>query len=240
MGMADDVSALKSGVYRIDLGNGWYYVGASHGLARRESQHHSELRRGIHCNKIVQNIYNKYQQFSFTVLERCATGLLVAREQALLNEHCRDPKCANIALVVGKPTAGRKLSDDHRAKLCTSATGRKHSAATRAKIGAVQTGKKLSDETRSRMSAAAIGKKKRPFTAEHRAAIGLAKTGIRATDATRAKMSTAATGRKKTPEHRAAISACRAGIKHSAATRAKLSAATTAYWARAREAAATT
>lgn len=235
--MADDIGILKSGVYRIDLGNGWFYVGASQRLARRESQHHCELRRGIHCNKILQSVYNKYGQFSFTVLGRYPTDQIVRQEQDLLNKYYGDPKCANIALVVGKPTSGRKLPDDHRAKIQKAATGRKHSDETRAKISAVQRGRRASDETRAKMSAAAAGKKKPPFSAEHRSRISLAKTGTKATDATRAKMSASAFGAKRSPEHCAAISAARlSAAPRSLETRTKISGAMRAHHARLREA----
>lgn len=223
MGMADDVSALKSGVYRIDLGNGRFYLGSACDLVKREREHRRGLRRGDHCNQIMQRAFNKYGEFSFRVLGRYPVDEILRREQDLLDEHHSDPRCANVAVTAGSPNKGRKFSAQHRARMSTANRGRKHT-----------------DEARANMSAAQMGKKRPPRTPEHRAAQSAALTGRKYTDETRAKMSAARAGMKLSPEHRAKIGAALKGRNRTDETRAKISAGQAARWARVRESAATT
>jgi len=226
MGTEDAAEVLKSGVYRIDLGNGWFYVGSASDLKQRERQHRRELERGSHCNIIVQRVYGKYRQFTFTILGRYPTNEILDREQCLLDEHCQDDKCANIAPVAGS-CLGVKHSAETRANMSAAAKQRirrPHTPETRAAISAAKTGKKLSSEHCAKLSAAQTGKKRKPLTSEHRAKISRAHTGMKHSDESRAKISAVQIGKKmppRTPEHRA-----------------KISAAKTEYWARVREAAA--
>jgi group I intron endonuclease len=213
MGTPDAAEVIKSGVYRIDLGNEWYYVGSACNLKQRERQHRSDLRRGVHCNQIMQRAYDKYGQFSFMVLGRYAVDEILGQEQALLDEHCGNAKCANIALVVGS-SLGVKRSDKARANMSAAASRRPPTT----------------DEARANMSAARKGKRRPPFTPEWRSNIGAAGLGRKASDETRAKMSIAQTGRKMPPcstEWRLAQSAAQTGKKASDATRAKMSASRT-------------
>jgi len=218
--MTDDATVPKSGVYRIDFDNGWYYFGSSQDLPKRERQHRWHLRRGVHCNKMMQNAYNKYGSFVFTVLDHCQVEDLTVREQALIDANFADTNCVNIVLVVGSPTAGRKATDETLAKMRVAATGYKHSDEARAKMSFARRGKVASDETRSKMSRSSLGKKKSPA---HCAAISAAQIG-----------------RKKSPAHCAAIGAASKGRKHSDESRAKISAAASARWAQVRDSAATT
>ena len=209
---------LKSGVYRIDLGNKWFYVGSSQDMAIRERDHRAGLERGCHGNRIMQNVFNKHGGFEFTVLGRYPADQIIEREQQLLDQHCQDPKCVNIATVAGtSPMAGRN-----------------HSEFTKAKISASKTGRKLAAEHVAKISAANKGKDRTP---EWRAALSAAGMGHEVSKQTRAKLKAANLGKKKPPltdEHRAAISAAQIGKTKSPEHRAKLSAATTAYYARRR------
>jgi group I intron endonuclease len=241
MGTEDAAGVMKSGVYRIDLGGGWFYVGSSVDLPKRQRQHIRALRRGDHDNSIIQRVFHKYGTFNFVVLGRFPIDAILEQEQLLLDEHCGDPKCANMALVVGNPM-----------------TGRKHSPESRAKMSATRKGRTISLEWRAALSAAGKGKKKPPRTLEQRAAASLAQAGRIPSDATRQKMSATRKGRAMPPftsehraamsaarkgkklsaEHRAALSAAGIGRKHSDETKKKMSLAATAWRARVREAAA--
>ncbi len=209
---------LKSGVYRIDLGNEWFYVGSSQDMAIRERDHRAGLERGCHGNRIMQNVFNKHGAFEFTVLGRYPADQIIEREQLLLDQHCQDPKCVNIATVAGtSPMAGRKHSDFSKAKISASKTGRKLAPEHVAKIRAANKGKDRTPEWRAALSAAGMGHQ---VSDETRAKISAQLTGKSRPPLsleTRAKMSAAAIGKTKSPEHRA-----------------KLSAATTAYYARLR------
>ena len=182
----------KSGVYRIDLGGGWFYVGSSQHLAVRKTDHLRALRRGDHCNSIMQSVFNKYGLFEFAVIGLYPKDEIIEREQELLDEHSADPKCANIALrAAGGPMAGRKFTAEHRAAMSASGRGRIFTAEHRAAISAGRTGIKMaprSDEYRAMMSAATKGKKKSPA---HRAAM----RGRKYSAETLAKMSVSQTAR---------------------------------------------
>jgi len=113
----------ESGVYRIDLGNGWFYVGSSNNLARREVEHRSGLVSGRHGNRVAQNVFNKYGEFSFTILGLYPVSEIIAREQEMLDAYHGDPKCANIALGAGRSMAGRKFTTEHRARISAALKG---------------------------------------------------------------------------------------------------------------------
>lgn len=195
---------LKSGVYRIDLGNGWFYVGSACDLKRREGQHRSDLERKKHRNRIVQNVFNKYGAFEFIVLGRHPIDEILRYEQELLDEHCPHDKCANIATTAGS-RLGVKHSDSARAKM--SAASKNMSPTHRARLSAARMGKRHSDATRAKMRAATAGKRPAviarlddvgrdsPFTDAHRAALSAARLGRKHTDATRAKMRSTASAR---------------------------------------------
>jgi group I intron endonuclease len=130
-----------SGIYQIELGNGYFYIGSAADLLRRQREHLKQLRSSKHHNKFAQNCWNKYQTFVFIVLEECKVSELLGREQFFIDQHFGNAKNINIA-----PTAG-------------SCLGRVHSAETRKKMSDWQMGKVLSDETKKRISLATKGKK---------------------------------------------------------------------------------
>jgi group I intron endonuclease len=178
-----------AGIYRIELGNGHFYVGSSSDLANRERQHRNGLLRGNHGNPKMQNCWNKYKVFEFIVLDECGTDELLHREQLLIDAHINDPKNANLA-----PTAG-------------SALGFVHSAATRAKLSALRKGIPKSPEWRAKLSASQTGRKRGPFSPEWRANLAASQKGKGKTAEHRANLSAALTGKRYSASHCAAISA---------------------------------
>ena len=166
-----------SGIYRIEFGNGHFYIGSAIDIDKRKRDHRNDLKRGIHPNRIVQHCWNKYGVFEFTVLEECEIPELLATEQVWIDKHFADPKNANLS-----PTAGSPL-------------GRECSAETRAKMSAAKKGVPLSAETCAKMS--------KPKSAEHRAKISAAKKGRILSAEHRAKISTARKGKPLSAEHRA-------------------------------------
>lgn len=184
---------VDSGIYRIDLARGRFYVGSAANLRRREGQHRWHVGKGKHHNPTVQRSFDKHGVFEFSVLGLCSVDEVIAREQALLDEHFDDPLCVNMA-----PTAGNCL-------------GMKHSPGTRAKISAALLGKKrrpFSPEHRANLSAAMLGKNRAPISEETRAKISAAARNRAPTsEETKANMSAARLGMKFSPEHRAKLSA---------------------------------
>ncbi len=115
--------SFKSGTYEIaNTVNGRRYVGSSIDLDKRKRDHFSSLKRNKHGNPYLQNDFNKCGPgaFRFSVLETCETGLLLEKEQTLLDA-CWDGKkmCYNIRkkaqlcseeakLILGKEFSGNK------------------------------------------------------------------------------------------------------------------------------------
>jgi len=192
-----------SGIYRIELGNGWFYIGSAVNLKDRKNSHKSTLLRSQHRNTIMQRCWDKYGIFEFTVLENCAKDKLLEREQAYLDKHFNNEKNVNIASVAGNPMLGRK-----------------HSVETRKNMSNAQKGKVLTPEHRAQMSAAHKGK---PLSPEHNAKVVAANKSRVWSDDLRAKLSAARKGRIFSPETRAKLSAANKGKVFSAEHRAKLS-----------------
>ena len=123
----------RSGIYRIELGNGNFYIGSSVDLRRRENAHRTDLHSLRHSNIKMQNCWNKYGVFEFTVLQECEIKELLLREQVWINKHFVNPKNVNLT-----PTAGSCLgyiaSAEHRAKNSAARKGKPLSAEHRANM----------------------------------------------------------------------------------------------------------
>ena len=174
-----------SGIYRIELGNGHFYIGSAIDIDKRKRDHRREMKRGIHPNRIVQHCWNKYGVFEFTVLEECVKDGLIVREQFYLDQHCDNPKNVNLVSIAGSQL-GLVHSAETRAKISAAKKGHKHSAESRAKMSAAKKGVPLSAETRAKLSAARKGV---PKWAEHCAKISAARKGVPLSAETRAKIS---------------------------------------------------
>ena len=113
----------SSGIYRINLGNDWFYIGSSANMGRRKRNHLSELVAQKHCNQKMQRVYDKYQIFEFEILFECPVDELLSKEQVLIDAHFTDGKCANICPTAGSPL-GMKHSPETRAKMSSSSRRR--------------------------------------------------------------------------------------------------------------------
>lgn len=179
-----------AGIYRIELGNGWFYIGSSVNLKRRKINHKSDLIAARHHNPKMQNVWNKYGVFKFTILEECNNADLLLREQFYLDQYFNDENNLNIT-----PKANSWL-------------GRVHSAETKAKISAASKGRVVSPETRAKLSAAQIGRVAQighVVSTETRAKLSAANKGRILSAETRARMSAAK--KKMSAETKAKISA---------------------------------
>lgn len=72
-----------SGIYKItNLTNGKVYVGQSQNIFMRRKQHFTQLRRGVHENKQMQEDWNHNNRgFRWDVIEYCPIEKLNEREQ---------------------------------------------------------------------------------------------------------------------------------------------------------------
>lgn len=207
----------RSGIYRIDLGNRYFYVGSSAHLNSRRSQHLSDLKRGVHGNLIMQRNWNKYHFFVFSVVELCDVDDLLTREQVMIDTHWLDRRCVNMT-----PTAGSTRGKAHslEARIKMSVTRRQNMTDERRSQMSV-TAKNISAETRAKMSVAA--KRRPPRSAETQAKMSAANRGKVRSPETRAKIS--ANNRKwiRSPEMREKLSVIAKNRYYSPETRAKLS-----------------
>lgn len=135
----------------------------------------SRLRRGVHENPILQNVFNKYGQegLRFEVVDSCdgTRDTLLSREQHYIDT--LNP-CMNIATQAGCPSSG-PLTEEQRAKIAAALKGIKRSDAFREAQRQRMLGNSPSKETRAKQAAKKKGTtfKDRalppPFTAAHRA-----------------------------------------------------------------------
>lgn len=79
------MSVRHSGIYAWRTTNG-LYVGSAIDLAKRERGHLSELRRGRHTNRFLQNAFNKHSSsFQFEILLLCDPADLIRCEQHFID-----------------------------------------------------------------------------------------------------------------------------------------------------------
>jgi group I intron endonuclease len=192
-----------SGIYRIDLGNGYFYIGSAVDLGRRKNSHTAHLKKSKHRNIKMQRCWDKYKIFEFTILEKCEIEFLLIREQIYLDKYKDNLKNINIASNAASPMLGRK-----------------HSAESRAKISKGNKGKKVSDEQRLNMS---IAHKAKGMSFERKEALRTQNKNRIYTTELRAKMSASQKGKVKSPETCAKLSASLKGKPKSAEHRKNLS-----------------
>ena len=125
----------KPGIYTINIGEHFYF-GQAQNLAKRSTNHLSDLSRGKHRNKQLQNAYNKYGEFSFRVLLVCEVTELNRYEQRLLDLYQPLAKCANFATCAESSRRGAKLSEEHKEILREVSRTRVHTEEARAKMAA--------------------------------------------------------------------------------------------------------
>lgn len=84
------------GVYKITIGNRFYYGSTSKSLVLRKKQHIDELIAGRHPNRRMQHSWNKYQELTFEVMETCLAEESRDREQVYLDLYFGDDLCLNM------------------------------------------------------------------------------------------------------------------------------------------------
>lgn len=154
------MTGLNGGIYQITNNiTGDRYIGQASDLCRRKANHFWALRNGRHFNRKLQNSFDKHGECAFlwTILERCPTKELNAREQWYLDTFSPE---YNVAKCAEASARGAKRSPETRKKMSESLL---KTVPFRNFRGATP-GHAVSDETRAKMSAAKKGKKQ---SAEH-------------------------------------------------------------------------
>lgn len=157
------MSKYNSGVYRIDVGEN-YYFGLSHDLRSREKSHIKALRRGRHANVHMQRAYSKHGALQFRPLVYCEGDYMIRLEAALIKQHADNSRCMNLVVEVG--CGARTHSEETRRKLREACRRRAPaSKETRQKIGAASSRTPRTELWRKRISDALSGRK---LTDDHR------------------------------------------------------------------------
>lgn len=103
--------------------SGKFYVGSAVNVSSRWSQHRHHLLMGTHCNRVLQNAWNKYGEdgLSFQVIEVVQNpDELITREQFWLDFLCPE---YNICKTAGS-RLGTKHTIDALEKMRAASTGR--------------------------------------------------------------------------------------------------------------------
>lgn len=193
---------MKSGVYKIsNVITKDFYLGSSIDINRRKIEHFTELRTRIHCNKHLQNSFNKHgeENFTFEILEECEREILIEREQYYIDTL---KPTYNTCLVAGNTLGvkhseqtknkisishkglkkGKKLTEEHKRKISVSSSKRKHTEETKNKIRNKSLQFKHTPESKLKMSRLAIERNSNPNYIHP-------STGIERTDEVKKKIS---------------------------------------------------
>lgn len=157
------------------------YVGSGI-LSERKKNHFSDLRNNKHCNKKLQEAFNKSSNFDFIGVETDTREEAYQLEQILINDQIDNPLLLNIVLDVNKGVPrgwkhseetkellrqqklGTKASEETKQKLSiaklgnTNSLGFKHTPETIAKRSASMIGHIVTEETREKMRQAQLGR----------------------------------------------------------------------------------
>ena len=184
----------KSGIYEIRcLGNNKSYIGSASNLVSRRYSHFYNLRRGTHCNRFLQNAWNKYGEdtFVFTILKICSVKQLVKWEQIYIDKFEAFGKGFNLCPEAGR-NSGLRFSEKTKRKMSKDRKGRKHSEESKRRISKSNKGRECSEETKKK-----IGKASRRHRHSEKAKRKMsisAKRRPRCTEETRRKISVLSKG----------------------------------------------
>ena len=175
----------NTGVYQIlNLVNNKSYVGsAALSFRKRWWQHTSDLNLNKHCNKHLQNAWNKYgyTNFIFVILESSLPSNCVEREQHYINNLLpaynvcqtagsqlgyKHSVLAKTKMSIAK--TGYALTEEHKLKISESNKGRVCSEQTKQKLKKSWLGKPVSIETKERLQKLCESNKGRKHTEESR------------------------------------------------------------------------
>ena len=153
-----------SGIYKItNKINGKFYIGSSQNISQRWYDHKRELRNNRHCNKHLQDAWNKYGEdsFCFEVIEECDICKLSEIEQKYIDEYIDSGRMYNISRDTVSSMRGRKHTEEAKKKMSETRkginSGEKHWLY----------GKHVSDETKKKLSEAFSGENNPMYGKHH-------------------------------------------------------------------------
>jgi group I intron endonuclease len=91
-------------IYKITIGK-YFYYGQSTNFPQRVKDHLGALKNKSHCNKKMQNAYNKHNDFKMQIVEILGRGLsqkdLNDAEQKYIDQHWGKKTLLNIVKIAG-------------------------------------------------------------------------------------------------------------------------------------------
>lgn len=218
---------MTIGVYRIDLNDKFYIGSSSRSIEGRWNEHKSDLRRGCHANRHLQNAYNKYGAGSllFSILKVVDIPKdVIKTEQGYIDElkpeynilqiagSCLGMKFPNRSAEwcekISRGNMGHVHTEEHKQKIRDALTG-------------LVRGPQPQDQIERRRSKQ-IGKKLGPCSEERKIKIGIANTGKTRTEEVKQKIREIRLGSNASEETRQKMSESRMGHNVSEETREKL------------------
>lgn len=221
------------GIYQIkNTITGDYYIGSSSNLQKRIWTHRWCLSKNTHCNRHLQNSWNKHgaDSFEFSLILLCDPENKLYYEQVLLDGlH----PAYNLAINAAAPGQGLRPSETTRRKLSEASRGNTYclghtlTEEHKRKISESNNGHAVTKETRRKIIAANQG---RVHTEEARGHMSEAHKGKILPEEQKRKISESNKGKPISEEQKHKISEAkkgkpngRLGKHHSAETRAKMS-----------------
>lgn len=172
-------------IYRIvNVATDQFYIGSTDKPKRRKWEHWSELKRGTHHCKALQNAWLQYGEdaFDFEIVEDVGAQDKFITEDTHLLQHAGKPQCYNTALTsLSPPAVTAQTAEKIKASMLAlyadktkhPRLGRTHTPQTKARISKSRTGKgagathyrygqTLSAEVKEKIGAAQRGVAKPP------------------------------------------------------------------------------
>lgn len=192
------VGDILKGVYQVEI-VGKRYIGSSGlSISRRRTNHLSSLRRGIHENRNLQQLFNEHGEcaLNFSILEATDDPKkCIDLEQKYIDEICPELNIYPNA----KSSAGVKRSEETKKKIGAASKGRRHTEETKAKISAAGMGRIKSEETRRKLSESlkghSVSEEVREKLKIYHAGLPSPMAGRKHTEEAKAKMSAAKKGK---------------------------------------------
>jgi len=140
-----------------------FYFGSTTDFKRRKRQHLAQLRKGVHDNSNLQDLYNDDPNLEWETMfvEHIQNARYL--ENTFIQAHSGNP------YLINQLGNGCQITDDGLARISKANTGRVKSLETRAQMSASHMGLGHTEETRAKMSATRKGRK---FSPEHKAKLG--------------------------------------------------------------------
>jgi len=188
---------VYSMTFQTEHGEKVYIGSTAQTFEQRNYEHLSSLKRGRHCNKYLQRLWNKYQKFTFEIIEECTDPNNVTIREQWYIDHTDSEILINNGPARPSPRFGVPVSEETRKKQSESAKRRMSRPEEREQLILRATGKSPSEETRKKLSEASS---KFYQTEQGRAFMSQIAKGRVVSEETREKLSRANRGKKPSPQ----------------------------------------